>query len=112
MRFLCFHRTAEDHGEPKPELFAEMSRLIEDMTKAGVLVSTGGLRKSADGSRIRLQGGKITVTDGPFTESKELVAGFAIVDVRNRAEAVEWATRFGRIVGDCEVEVRQMYEGP
>jgi hypothetical protein len=78
------------------------------MTKAGVLQATGGLLSTKNGARIRFEGKKRTVVDGPFAESKELVAGYAIIDVPSKAAAIEWALRFGDIVRVNEVEVRQM----
>jgi hypothetical protein len=111
LRFLSMHtldeRTAQA-GPPDPALVAQMNALIEEMTQAGVLQATGGLAGTKLGARIRFDGGKRTVIDGPFAESKELVAGYAIIDVPSRAVAIEWAFRFGDIVKVNEVEVRQM----
>jgi hypothetical protein len=80
------------------------------MTKAGVLQATGALAGTKQGARIRYDGGKRTVIDGPFTESKELVAGYAIIDLPSKAAAIEWATRFGDVVKVNEIEVRLMPE--
>jgi hypothetical protein len=114
LRFLSLHRM-DEQGEnatpPTAELMARMGALIEEMTKAGVLQATGGLASTRKGARIRFEGTKHTVIDGPFTESKELVAGYAILDLPSRAAAIEWAIRFGDIVKVNEVEVRQMPEG-
>ena len=89
---------------------ATMGALIDEMTKAGVLEATGGLASTKKGARIRYEGGKRTVIDGPFAESKELVAGFAIVDLPSKAAAIQWAMRFGDVVKVNEIEVRQMPE--
>jgi hypothetical protein len=88
----------------------EMGKLIEDMTKAGVLLATEGCLPSSKGARVRYSGGKFTVTDGPFTETKELVAGFALFEVKSKEEAIEWTKRFLKVAGEGESEIRQIYE--
>ncbi len=113
LRFLSMHKMderAENDAPPDPKVMATMGALIDEMTKAGVLEATGGLASTKKGARIRYEGGKRTVIDGPFTESKELVAGFAIVDLPSKAAAIEWAMRFGDVVKVNEIEVRQMPE--
>jgi hypothetical protein len=113
LRFLSMHQLderAEDSGPPDPQLMARMGALIDEMTRAGVLQATGGLAGTELGARIRYAGGKHTVIDGPFAESKELVAGYAIIDLPSKAAAIAWATRFGEIVKVNEVEVRQIPE--
>jgi hypothetical protein len=90
---------------------AEMGKLIEEMTKAGVLLATEGCMPSSKGALVRYAGGKFTVTDGPFTESKELVAGFALFQVKSKEEAVEWTQRFLKVAGEGENEIRQIFEG-
>ena len=112
LRFLSMHKMNDAAAEtpPDPELMAKMGALIEEMTKAGVLQATGGLDSTKKGARIRFEGGKGKVTDGPFAESKELVAGYAILDLPSKASAIEWGLRFGEIVKVNEVEVRQMPE--
>jgi hypothetical protein len=87
-----------------------MGALIDEMTKAGALQATEGLASTKKGARIRFDGGKHTVIDGPFTESKELVAGYAIVDLPSKKAAIEWAKRFGDVVNVNEVEVREIPE--
>jgi hypothetical protein len=87
-----------------------MGKLIEEMTKAGVLLATEGCQPSSKGARVRLSGGRITVTDGPFTETKELVAGFAMIQVKSKDEAIEWTRRFLKVAGDGESEIRQLHE--
>ncbi len=113
LRFLSMHKMEErsaTEAPPDPQLMAKMGALIDEMTKAGVLQATGGLAGTQQGARIRYQGSKRTVMDGPFAESKELVAGYAIVDLPSKAAAIEWAMRFGDVVKVNEIEVRQMPE--
>jgi hypothetical protein len=87
-----------------------MGNLIEEMTKAGVLLATEGCQPSSKGARVRYKNGKFTVIDGPFTESKELIAGFALFQVKSKEEAVEWTKRFLEVAGEGESEIRQIYE--
>ena len=111
LRFLSMHKmtdAAENDTPPDPQLMAKMGALIEEMTKAGVLQATGGLASTKKGARIRWKGGKHTVIDGPFAESKELVAGYAILDLPSKAAAIEWAIRFGEVVKVNDVEVREV----
>jgi hypothetical protein len=102
---------------PTPELMAAIAKLTDEMRASGVLVSTGGLYPSAKGARLRLAGGKVTVTDGPFTETKEMVGGYAIVKVKSKEEALDISRRFMQIHADVlgssyelDAEARQMYE--
>jgi hypothetical protein len=111
MRYLSIFRAPERNTPPSPEHIAEMNALIEEMTKAGVLLSTEGCLPSALGMRIRRENGKTKVTDGPFTESKEVVGGFALLDFKSKAEAIRWTERFLALIGDGECEVRRLYEG-
>jgi hypothetical protein len=113
LRYLSMQQLrAEDEADTPPDaqMMAEMGALIEEMTKAGALQATGGLASTKKGARIRFEGKKRTVVDGPFAESKELVAGYAIIDVPSKAAAIEWGMRFGDVVKVHEVEVRQMPE--
>ena len=111
MRFLCLYRPSRPEGtQPTREHMAEMGKLIEEMVKAGVLLATEGCQPSAKGARVRLTNGKITVTDGPFTETKELVAGFALIEVKSKEEAIEWTRRFLHVAGDGESEIRQIFD--
>jgi hypothetical protein len=111
MRFLMM--TKDDGqsagGPPDEKLMAEMGAFIDEMTRAGVLLATGGL--NPHGTYIKSEGGKITVTDGPFTEAKEAVVGFALIEVRTKEEAIELSKRFWQIVGDGEGEIREVF-GP
>ena len=115
MRFLSMIRVDETTGQrPSERLMREMGQLIEEMTRQGVLVSTAGLRPSAEGARIRLRGGELSAVDGPFTESKEVIGGFAILEAGSRQEALELIKRFLSIHGDewdIECELRQL-DGP
>jgi hypothetical protein len=111
MRFLCLYKPAKKEGTPPTQQeIAAMGQLIDEMTKAGVLLATEGCLPSATGARVRLSDGSITVTDGPFTESKEIIGGFALIQAKSKEEAVEWTKRFLRVAGDGESEIRQVYE--
>jgi len=94
---------------PSPELMAEMGKFIGEAMQAGVLVTTGALQRK--GTRLRLSRGKFTVTDGPFIELKELLGGFAVLQVKSLDEAIEWSKRFLKVVGDGESEIVQLF-GP
>ena len=96
---------------PDAALQEAMGQLIEEMTKAGVLLDTAGLHPIEEANRIRLSGGTQTVVDGPFTESKEIIGGYCLLQTRSAEEAVEWASRFLRVHGpewEMEVEIRQL----
>jgi hypothetical protein len=117
MRFMMIYRPAdtkdmEAGAPPCQQAMADMGKFIEEMAKAGVLLFTDGLLPSSRGARVRQSDGKVRVTDGPFTETKELIAGFAIVRVKSKAEAIELAKRFLKIAGDGESEIREMYDAP
>ena len=107
MRYLMTTRPTEQSTDEN--LYAEMGKFIEELTAAGVLLATGGLEPG--GIRVTSVGDEITVTDGPFTEAKEAVAGFALIEARSREEAIELARRFRRIVGDGESVIQQVF-GP
>ena len=111
MRFLMISYPSSDGPSPppSPELHQEMGKLVEAEKKAGVLVESGGLLPvTMGGARVKSRGGKLTVMDGPFTESKELVAGFAIVEVDSFEEALEVSKRFYKVAGDGDAEIRQI----
>ncbi|HET6761366.1 MAG TPA: YciI family protein [Gemmatimonadaceae bacterium] len=110
MRFLSIYKNVEKDGPPPPELVAEMGKLIEDSMKKGELLSTEGCLPSAKGARVRLSNGKVTVTDGPFTEAKEVVGGFAILNAKSKEDAIEMAKHFLKVAGDGECEIRQIAE--
>jgi hypothetical protein len=114
MRFMTVYRPAdraslESGKPPTAEQIAKMGQLIGEMAQAGVLLAADGLLPSRTGALVRLSRDKITVTDGPFTEAKELIGGFAILEVKSRAEAIMWAEKFLRVAGDGESEIREMY---
>jgi hypothetical protein len=110
MKFLSIYKSAETNTPPTAEHMAKMQELIEKHMKSGALIATEGCLPSALGARVRLAGGKVTVTDGPFTESKEIVGGFAILRAQSKAEAVELAREFLHVAGDGECEIRQVFE--
>lgn len=99
MRFLVLLRGTPPPAPPPPELMDAIMRLGEEATAAGALLDTAGLAPSAAGARVTLQGGQLSVTDGPFTEAKETIS-YALYEVRSRDEAVEWATRFVKLHRD------------
>jgi hypothetical protein len=106
MRFLMTTTAADP---PDEKMVAEMDRLVEEMTRKGVLLAAGGLDPL--GTRVTSSGGRITVTDGPFTEAKETILSFALVEVRSKGEAIELSRRFWQIAGSGEGQIRQVY-GP
>ena len=111
MRFLSIYKTAERGVPPSPEEMAKMGKLIEDEMKAGTLLATEGCLPTALGARVRISGGKLTVTDGPFTEAKEVVGGFALLKANSKEEAIELVKNFLHVAGhDGECELRQVYE--
>jgi hypothetical protein len=117
MRYMMISRPADTSGmeafaPPTQEEMDRMGAFIREMAASGVLLATDGLLGSAKGARVRQSKGTTTVTDGPFTEAKELIGGFAIVSVGSKAEAVELARRFLAIAGDGETEIREMYDEP
>jgi hypothetical protein len=112
MRFLCIHRSPESNAPPSEKLMTEMGQLIEEMARAGVLIATEGCLPSALGARVRIVGDKLVVTDGPFPETKEIIGGFALIQVASKDEAVEWTERFLRVVGEGESEIRQVADVP
>src|SRR5450432_842766 len=95
---------------PSQEEFAEMGKLIEEMAKKGVLLSTEGCLPSSHGARVRRAGTSVSVTDGPFSEAKEVVGGFAIIKADSKAEAIEWAKRFLEVAGNGESMILQLHE--
>jgi hypothetical protein len=115
MRFLIIRKAdALSEGEdlPSEQLFADMGDYMEEMVKAGVLLSGDGLMPSRKGARVKFHGGQPTVTDGPFAETKELVAGFSIIKVASKEEAIAWVKKWPQLDGDgeVEIEIRQIYE--
>ena len=116
MKFISMVKAAEA-GPPSPELMGAIGRLAQELAQSGVLVEMGGLLPSVRGARMRLARGGITVTDGPFTESKELVGGYAIFSVPSKADAIELGRQFLQVHSDIlgpgyamELEIREMFE--
>ncbi|WP_399887655.1 YciI family protein [Streptomyces sp. BBFR51] len=116
-RYLSLIRIEESDalsGGPSPELIQRMEKLMEEMTKAGVLLDTAGLTPTAQGTRVHYEGGQLSVTDGPFTESKEVIGGYSLLQAKDRAEAVEWTKRFLKVHEEywtVTCEVRELMEG-
>jgi hypothetical protein len=100
----------EANVTPDPKLFEAMGAYMGEMAKAGVLLAGEGLRDSSYGARVSFRDGVPTVVDGPFAETKELVAGFNIIEVKSKEEAIEWVKRWPRLDGDVELEIRQVHE--
>jgi hypothetical protein len=117
MRFMMIYkptnvRDMEEGIPPTPEQMAEMGKLIGEMAQSGKMLASDGLQGTSKGARVKLSDGKVAVTDGPFTETKELIGGFAIFQLESKAEAIELSERFLRTAGDGEVEIRQMHDNP
>ena len=110
MKFLSMYKTVERSTPPAPEEMAAMGKLVEQGFREGWLLATEGCLPSALGARVRRDGSKISVTDGPFTESKEVVGGFAILKANSKQEAIQMAKDFLNFVGEGECELRQIYE--
>jgi hypothetical protein len=114
MRFMVIIKaTAESEkgALPDPQLLADMGKFNEELIKAGVVLAMDGLHPSSKGARVKFSGNSITVVDGPFTEAKELIAGFWIWQVKSLEEAIEWVKRCLTFhAGDSEVEIRQVFE--
>ena len=115
MRFLSMIRINERGGmKPSEKLMTDMGKLMEELTKSGALIDTAGLRPTAEGVRVRLSRGKLSLTDGPFTETKEVIGGYAILEASSKEQAIEQARRFLKVHGDewdIECEVRPL-DGP
>ncbi|GAA3117732.1 hypothetical protein JOF29_001075 [Kribbella aluminosa] len=112
MRYMIINKAdagSEAGKFPPPEVAEGVGKVVEDLSKAGVLLFAEGVHRSSLGARVKVDGGKRTVTDGPFAETKELVGGMIVVEVRNRDEAIEWAARLAEALQD-EVEVRRVVE--
>ena len=118
MRFLNMIKGPENVGPPPNALMVAIAKLGEEAMKAGVLIETGGLFPSAMGARVRLSGGKLVVTDGPFAEAKEVIGGYAVFQVKTKQEAIGWASRFMQLHKDHwpgwegEAEIRQIFDRP
>jgi hypothetical protein len=114
MRFMILVKATPDSEAgviPPPDLFTAMADYHEQLIKAGVLIDANGLQPSGRGWRVEWKGGRQTVLDGPFTETKELIAGYTIINVKSRDEALDWSRRFPNPHNvDCHIEIRQMFE--
>ena len=116
MRFMMIVRHAEKQGPPPQQLMDAIGKLVEEEVKAGTMLGTGGLGPTAQGARVRLARGKVTVTDGLFTETKEVVGGYAQFELKSKEEAVKSAVRFMELHKqhwpgwEGETEVRQMFD--
>lgn len=115
MRFLMLYRPADTASveagvPPTPEMMARMGDLIQRKIEQGKLLSTEGCAETRKGAKVRLSKGKVSVTDGPFAEAKELIAGFALFRVSSKQEAIEEAREFLDIAGDGEVEIRLIHD--
>src|SRR5262245_31041340 len=114
MRFVLLYKSGkpETNVPPSPKEIESVGKLVQEMAQAGVLLGTEGFEPTAKGARIRLNSGKFTVSDGPFTDKNGLIDGYAVVKVNTKAEALEWSQRFLAAVGEGESEVRQLRELP
>jgi hypothetical protein len=118
MRFMTIVKGAETSAPPPQALIDAIGKLGEEAARKGVMVEMGGLLPSVMGARVRLTGGRLMVTDGPFTEAKEVIGGYAVYAVKSKEEALEWARRFMALhqehwMGwEGEVELRQLYDPP
>jgi hypothetical protein len=112
MRFLSIYKSVERNTPPSLEHVTRMGKLIEESMKAGVLLATEGCLPSALGARVRMSNGKVTVTDGPFSESKEVVGGFALMEAKSKEEVIEHVRKFLEVAGDGECEIRQLFTAP
>jgi hypothetical protein len=114
MRFMTIYRPGyESTTPPTQEEMAAMGKLIEDLAKSGMLIATDGLQHSSKGARVKLnEDGSFTVIDGPFTEAKEIIGGFAIINASSKEEIIELTKKFLRVAGGGESEIRLMHDQP
>jgi hypothetical protein len=110
MKFLMTYEQSANLAPPTPEKMAAIGSFTQEMMKSGVLVMTGGLQRPTKGTRIKMTGGDFTVLDGPFAETKELIDGFALVEVKSKQEALDVARRFMAIAGDGQGEILQVFD--
>jgi hypothetical protein len=115
MRFMVLVKASKDSEAgkmPSEQVLADMAKFNEELIKAGVMLAGDGLHPSSKGARVRFSGGKPTVIDGPFAETKELIAGYWMIQVKSKEEAIEWMKRCPALAdgGDGELEIRQMFE--
>lgn len=113
MKFLMMVRSCggqESGRQQDPDYLARMDRYCAEMRQAGVLLSTGGLAPLSEGARLKSENGKITVTDGPFAEAKEVIGGFAVIEAKSKAEAIEMGKRFLEVSGSGDLEIRHLID--
>lgn len=113
MRYMTLYKPGTENDAPTEKEMAAVGQLIQEMAQAGTLITTDGLQPSSKGARVKIDStGKITVIDGPFTETKELVGGYAIINAKSKAEAIELTKRFLKTMGRGESEIRLMQDAP
>lgn len=112
MRYLSIYKSVETNEPPSQAEMERMGRLIEEGMKAGYLLGVEGCLPTAKGARVRLADGQVAVVDGPFTEAKEVVGGFAILQASSKAEAIEYVRKFLFVAGDGECEIRELFDAP
>jgi hypothetical protein len=118
MRYLVMVKYDENGTPPPQALLDALAKNRREAKQAGALLEVGGLHPSGSGARVRVSRGTLTVTDGPFTESKELVGGYSVYEVATKQDAIDWTSRFMRLfaehwpAGECEAEIREIYEAP
>jgi len=118
MKFMIMVKGPECAAPPPKALMDAIGQLGAEATKAGAMVTTGGLGPTATGARVRVSGGKVTATDGPFTETKEVVGGYAVYDLKSKQEALDWTKRFMELHKqhwpgwEGEAEIRQLFDVP
>ena len=113
MKFMVMHYSSDENEKgkpPTPELMEAMGGLMARSAQKGILLAGEGVHPMTKGARITYKGGKRTVKDGPFAEAKEVIAGFAIIEVASREEAIEFCNEFAEIIGDIQIDVRQVFE--
>src|SRR5690349_15108809 len=112
MKFLSVYRTVERNTPPSQAEMDRMGKLIAEGMQSGHLLATEGCMPSSTGARLRISNGDVTVQDGPFTESKELIGGLAVIQASSKDEAIQFVKQFLEVVGTGECEIRQLYEAP
>ncbi|KPV53168.1 hypothetical protein SE17_11210 [Kouleothrix aurantiaca] len=113
MRFMIIHNSNENNEAgipPSKEMIAGVGKVLGEAIQQGIFLAGEGVHASSKGARLTHENGKFTVTDGPFAEAKELIAGFVIVDLPSRQDAIEWAKRYAEVLGDVRLEIRQVVE--
>ena len=110
MKFLSVYKNVERNTPPSQEEMERMGKLVEDGFKSGSLLATEGCLPTSLGARIRISNGKVTVTDGPFSETKEVIGGFALLQAATKEDAVRYVKEFLEVVGEGECELRQIYD--